>query len=64
MKNFFKDYTYTWQQIVIFKITMLSLGILIGSHWAEIFQRYWSFLLVIWVVTFVYMNYISFRSKK
>lgn len=60
----FRDYKYTWQQIGIFKITMLSLGILIGSNWPEAFQKYWSYLLVIWVVTFVYMNYISFRESK
>lgn len=62
--NFLRDYKYTWWQIGIFKITMLTLGILIGSNWPEVFQGYWAALLAIWVVTLIYINYISFKQIK
>ena len=36
--HIFKDFTFKWWQAGIFKIALLSLGIVIGSTWPEFFK--------------------------
>ena len=36
--NIFKDFTLKWWQAGIFKIALLSFGIIIGSAWPELLR--------------------------
>ena len=58
----FKNYTFTWWQVVIFKVCLLSLGIAIGAYWADFFVSYIRTLLTLAVFAGIYLVYISFRS--
>lgn len=62
--NLFKNYTFTWWQIGIFKLALLSIGVLIGTYWNEIFQPHLTALLVIAVVTTVYVISISLKQSR
>jgi len=35
----FKTYTVTWWQVGLLKVSLIALGILIGSTWHEFFGR-------------------------
>jgi hypothetical protein len=59
--NIFKDFTLKWWQAGIFKVALLSLGIVIGSTWPELFERWIQFLFPLFLVsggyvTFVWLN--------
>ncbi len=41
--NILKDFTLKWWQAGIFKIALLSLGIIIGSTWPELFRGWTPF---------------------
>ena len=45
--NIFKDYKLNFWQIGLFKISLISLGILIGINFANIFN---AFILVLWIL--------------
>ena len=36
----FKTYTVTWWQVGLLKVSLIALGILIGSTWYEFFGRW------------------------
>lgn len=47
MKNLFRSYTYTWWQMGIFKISLLSIGLIAGAYLS-------SFVLgVVWLIVAV-----------
>lgn len=60
----FKDYTYSWWQIGLFKLSLLSLGVVIGSYWEEIFSQYITGLLVLGIVLAIYVIAISLKQQK
>jgi len=60
--NIFKSYTYTWKQIGIFKLALLSIGILIGSQWSEFFVDNVVVVVGVAIVTTVYVIYISLKQ--
>ncbi|MBP9758860.1 hypothetical protein KBD45_04125 [Candidatus Dojkabacteria bacterium] len=60
--NVFKSYTYTWKEMAIFKIAMLSIGALIGSYWSEFFISNVVLIAVVAVFATVYTLYISFNK--
>jgi hypothetical protein len=59
--NPFKSYTYTWWQIGIFKLALLSIGALIGSYWSEVVRSYWALFIIIAIGSSAYTMYASFR---
>lgn len=59
--NIFGKGTFTWWQMGIFKIALLSLGIAIGAYWHGVFSQYLATLLTIAVVSSVYIAYVWFR---
>ena len=61
--NIFKNYTYSWWQIGLFKLALLSLGVTIGAYWNEVFSGYIVVLLVIGVVFGVYLIFISLGQR-
>lgn len=60
----FKSHTFTWQQVEIFKLALLAIGIAIGAYWHEFFDNYLFLLIMIGVVAGAYIAYISLRDKE
>ncbi len=58
----FQSYTFTWWQIGIFKLALLSIGVAIGAYWNEFFISYLIALIVIAVITSAYITYISLKQ--
>ena len=62
MRNLFKNYTFTWWQIGVFKLALLAIGVVIGAYWYEFWNSYLTALIVIAVVTSSYIMYISLKQ--
>lgn len=60
---FFQSYTFTWWQIGIFKLALLSLGVAIGAYWNEFFRGYLVALIVIALIMSAYIAYISLKQN-
>lgn len=60
--NMFKDYTYSWWQMGIFKLALLCLGAVIGAYWNEFFRANLVLFLVIGLVAGFYVLYISLKK--
>jgi hypothetical protein len=60
--NLFNKRTYTWWQIGLFKVCLLSLGIIIGANWSESLIPYTLPLLIIALMLGGYIGYISFKK--
>lgn len=58
----FKDYTYSWKQIGIFKLALLSIGIIIGVIFTEFFTSNFTPLVIVAVITTLYVSYISLKQ--
>jgi uncharacterized membrane protein YgaE (UPF0421/DUF939 family) len=58
----FKNYTYTWWQMGIFKLSLLAIGAAIGAHWGEILFPYSLLLIIIGVILAIYVISISLRQ--
>jgi hypothetical protein len=61
--NIFRNYTLTWWQIGIFKLALLSLGVAIGSYWANTFLPYIPVLIALALVLGIYIAFVSFRQR-
>lgn len=55
--------TFTWWQVGILKLALLSLGAAIGAFWSDFFGANIGILLAIAIVLSVYLIYISFRNE-
>ena len=60
--NIFKDYTFTWWQIGLFKLALLCFGVAIGSYWHEVFSGYISALVLIGIILAGYIGFISIQK--
>ncbi|RJQ29146.1 hypothetical protein C4565_02685 [Candidatus Parcubacteria bacterium] len=60
--DIFKTRTYTWWQVALIKITLLFIGIGIGSYWAETFYPIALLLIVIGLVIGIYLAVITLRK--
>jgi hypothetical protein len=60
--NLLKTFTLKWYQNAIFKIGMLSLGIVIGTYWHDFFGGYISFLMVVAAVSLTYVTYLWWKQ--
>ena len=60
--NIFKDFTFKWWQAAIFKIALLSLGIVIGSTWPEFFKGWAPFLLLLFLISGGYVTYLWLKQ--
>lgn len=56
--NIFKNTTFTWWQLSIFKTSMFLLGIAVGAFWSEFFKQYVSLIAFVGVVLAFYITYI------
>lgn len=60
--NIFKSFTLKWWEAGIFKASLISLGIIIGSTWPEIFSPLRAALLVIFAVLTSYICWIWWKQ--
>ncbi len=52
--NIFKTLKLQWYEVMFFKISLLSVGILIGANWPAIIQDWATPILIIALVSSVY----------
>jgi hypothetical protein len=64
MRNvkFFKSFTFAWWQLSLFKLSMVALGLFVGSTWPEVFAGWRDVLLVLFVVPAFYVTYLWFKQ--
>jgi hypothetical protein len=64
MRNvkFFKSFTFAWWQLSLFKLSMVALGLIVGSTWPEVFAGWRGVLLVLFVVPASYVTYLWFKQ--
>jgi hypothetical protein len=58
-----KSYTFTWQQMAIFKLALIALGIAIGAYWHTFFGAIITILLVVGIIAAVYILFVSFKKE-
>ncbi len=56
--NLFKTFSLTWWQATSFKVGLLATGIVIGTHWHDLFSGYLFLLIAIAVVSLAYVTYV------
>ena len=55
----FRDYTYHWWQVGIFKLAMVCVGVLVGAYFAPWVLAHITYIWFIAVISLVYVSYIS-----
>jgi hypothetical protein len=58
----FKSYTFTWWQIGIFKLALLTVGAAIGAYWHAFFGANLIPLIVIAAVASIYILYAALKQ--
>ena len=58
----FKSYTFTWQEIGVFKLALLALGTAIGAYWHEFFLANMTAVIAIAVATLLYTGYVALKQ--
>jgi hypothetical protein len=54
----FRSYTFTWWQLGLLKISLLALGLAVGSTWPGLFAGWRGLLLVLFVAPAFYVSYV------
>jgi len=60
--NIFKDYTFSWLQIGVFKISLLSIGVIAGTYWYEFFIANMTVVIAVAVVATAYTMYVAIKQ--
>jgi len=60
--NLFKSFTLTWWQAGLLKWSLIALGILIGSHWPNLFIPWSPALLILFVLPSIYLTWIWWKQ--
>jgi hypothetical protein len=60
--NLFKTFTLKWWQAGIFKVMLLSLGIVIAATWPGIFYAWRPELLVIFLLSVCYICWVWWKQ--
>lgn len=58
----FRNYTYSWFNIGIFKLALISVGILVGTHWHEFFLQHVSLMAALAAILSIYIISISYKK--
>lgn len=56
----FRNYTFSWRQIGILKLTVVCIGLAAGAYWSDFFGQYLLGLLAIAIIGAVYLVYVTF----
>ena len=60
--NIFKTFTLNWWQASVFKYAMLSLGILIGMTWPDVFHAWRLLLCLVFVLSTAYVTWVWWKQ--
>jgi hypothetical protein len=60
--NPFKSFRLTWWQAGLLKLSMVALGLTVGSMWPEVFVAWRSLLLVLFVIPALFVSYVWLRQ--
>jgi len=60
--NIFKSFTLKWWQGSLFKWSLVSLGILIGATWPDVFNAWRTVLLTLFILPTVYISCIWWKQ--
>jgi hypothetical protein len=60
--NPFKSFQLTWWQAGLLKLSMLCLGLVVGSTWPGVFAGWREVLLVLFVVPAFYVTYVWLKQ--
>lgn len=61
--DIFKSSAFTWWQMGMFKLGLLSIGIAVGAYWHDVFLPYVSWLVILGLVLGVYVVFVWSRNK-
>jgi len=61
--SIFKDYMFSWWQVGIFKLALLSFGVAIGAYWHEVFSTHFTLLLVMGIALGIYLTFVSLGQR-
>ena len=66
MKNLFSSYTYTWWQMGVFKISLLSIGLIAGAYLSSfVLGAVWIFVgIAVLATCYVIMASLTGPNKK
>ena len=59
----FRSYTFSWWQVGIFKLALLSIGAIIGSYWNEFFASNMTVVVIVAIIAGLYSGYITITQK-
>jgi len=62
--NLFQSYTFTWWQIGILKLALLSLGAVIGAYWHDFFEANSVVFIFLTIIASVIIMIISLKQMK
>jgi hypothetical protein len=57
-----RNSTFTWWQVGLFKLSVLTFGIAVGAYWQDVFLPYLTTLLIIAVASGLYVGYVWFKQ--
>jgi len=60
--NIFKSFTLKWWQAGMFKVALISLGIMIGATWPDIFGMWRYGLLVLFALPISYISWVWWKQ--
>jgi disulfide bond formation protein DsbB len=61
--DIFRNYTFTWWQVGLFKLALLSLGVAIGAYCQAAFAPYITLLAVLGLGLGAYIAWVSFKQQ-
>jgi len=62
-RTLFTPVTFTWWQVGLFKLSLLSLGVLVGATWPGVFADWRAVLGVLFVVPAFYVTSVWFTQR-
>lgn len=60
--SIFKNYTFSWWQIGLFKLLLLCFGVAIGAYWHELFLNHITTLIIVGAALALYIGFISLKK--